>query len=96
MLSHKDVEVAWYKNGAKLSRTKNVDFGCEGEKHWMVMNMANLDDDDSEISVHAEEEKCFSRLFVDGTFFRIPLLTAMFSIRFDFQCDITVIEICLE
>lgn len=34
----------------------------------MVMNMANLDDDDSEISVHAEEEKCFSRLFVDGTF----------------------------
>lgn len=28
--------------------------------------------------------------------FRIPLLTAMFSIRFDFQYDITVIENCLE
>nr|XP_039268744.1 obscurin-like [Styela clava] len=65
VLSHKDVEVSWFKNGAKMSRTKNVDFGSDGDKHWMVIHSVDLDDDTATISAHAEEEKSSALLSVE-------------------------------
>lgn len=73
-LSHKDVEVKWFKNGAKIARTKNIDFGSQGFVHWLVFHEASLDDDAATIAVHAEEEKCSATIYVEGTEFSFQVL----------------------
>lgn len=65
-LSHSDVEVAWFKNGAKLAPSKNFTFGVDEKQHWMIIRSAALDDDRAEISAHAEEERSTSMLYVEG------------------------------
>lgn len=69
VLSHTDVEVGWFKNGAKLAPSKNIEFGSDEKSHWMIFHSASLDDDAAEISVHAEDERSTANLFVEGLFY---------------------------
>lgn len=67
-LSHCDVEVIWYKNGAKMARTlKNIELTSEGTVHRMVIHRASMDDYGVEIVAQAEEESSMTTFFVEGT-----------------------------
>ena len=65
-LSHKDVDIVWYKNGAKMARTKNVEITCDGSSHRMVLRQVTMEDYGVEVMVHAEGEYTYTRLIVDG------------------------------
>ena len=69
-LSHSDVDVIWYKNGAKMARGKNIEISSEDVKHSMVIHRANMEDYGVEVVAQAEEESSTATLFIDGeTFF---------------------------
>ena len=78
-LSHADVEVNWFKNGAKMARTKNVDLFSEGTKHRMVIHQANMEDYGVEVVAQAEEETSSTNLYINGKFFQPTKFSLMAS-----------------
>lgn len=65
-LSHTDVDVIWYKNGAKMARSKNVDITCNEFFHSMVIHHASMEDYGVDVVAQAEEESSTTSLIVDG------------------------------
>lgn len=57
MLSHDNVKVSWFKNGVKILQSKAVDIKESGCEHSVQFNEVSLDDDDAEITIHAEKLK---------------------------------------
>ena len=65
-LSHTDVDVVWYKNGAKITRGKNIDILSKDAKHSMIIHHASMEDYGVEVVAQAEEESSRTTMFVDG------------------------------
>ena len=65
-LSHTDVDVIWYKNGAKMARGKNIEICSDEANHCMIIHRANMEDYGVEVVAQAEEESSTTTLFIDG------------------------------
>ena len=65
-LSHVDVEVIWYKNGAKMARGKNIEIFSDGARHSMIIHRASMEDFGVEVVALAEEESSTTTLVIDG------------------------------
>uniref|UniRef100_H2YFC9 non-specific serine/threonine protein kinase n=1 Tax=Ciona savignyi TaxID=51511 RepID=H2YFC9_CIOSA len=81
-LSHTDVEVIWYKNGAKMARTKNVELYTDGAVHKMVIHRANMEDYGVEVVAQAEEETSMTTLFIDGNIILIRIFVTEPPVKF--------------
>uniref|UniRef100_H2YLF7 Uncharacterized protein n=1 Tax=Ciona savignyi TaxID=51511 RepID=H2YLF7_CIOSA len=66
-LSHTDVEVIWYKNGAKMARTKNVELYTDGAVDGIIRRLILIDasiEDNAEWTCDGKDSKTVCNLIV--------------------------------